>query len=109
MAAVKKHLPILTLVKDARPNLRKSILLHCDDNIIKTINECVYNTLKENIPLTVSEKRKLKKFKSVLRKVLKTKGSVNKKRKVISQGGGAFLPVLLKPIVSAANYSVNRK
>lgn len=106
MAAVKKHLPILTLVKDASPKLRKSILLHCDVDIIKTIEDCVYNTLNGNIPLKACEKQKLKKFKSVLRKILRVKGGIVKKRKVISQSGGRFLPVLLKPIVSAAKYSI---
>lgn len=109
MATVKKHLPILTLVKDANPKLRKNILIHCDLDLIKTIDECVYNTLNGNIPLKTSEIEKLVKFKAVLRKILKTKGGLNKKRKVISQTGGSFLPALLNPIVNAAKYSVNRK
>lgn len=108
MASVQKHLPILTLVKDAKPKLRKSIVLHCDEDLIRTIDECVYNTLNGNIPLKACEIQKLEKFKTVLRKVLKTKGSV-KKRKAILQGGGGFLPVLLKPIVTAAAYSIKKK
>lgn len=109
MASVKKHLPILTLVKDAKPKLRKTILLNCDLSLIKTINECVYNTLLGNIPLNDSEKEKLKKFKTVLRKILKTDACLKKKRKVILQSGGSFLPTLLAPIVTAANHSLTEK
>ncbi len=101
MASVKKHLPILQLIQVAKPKLRKSILSNCDLELIKTIDECIYNTLNGNIRLTGSEKEKLKKFKSVLRKVLKAKGGLNNKKKIISQSGGTFLPTLLQPIVAA--------
>lgn len=98
---MKKHLPVLQLVQKAKPKLRKSILLNCELDFIKTLIECIYNTLKGNINLSESEKKKLKKYKSILRKILETKGSLAKKRKVISQNGGAFLPSLLAPIVAA--------
>lgn len=101
MASVKKHLPLLQLVQTAKPKLRKTILLNCGLDLIKTIDECIYNTLCGNIRLTESEKKSLKKFKSVLRKVLKAKGGLNKKREIISQSGGSFLPTLLLPIVTA--------
>lgn len=109
MASVKKHLPILQLVKDAKPKLRKSIINHSDLDFINTIDECILNTLKGNVPLTGNEKEKIKRFKSVLRKICNTKGGLNKKRKAISQSGGAFLPVLLTPIVEAANHSIQKK
>lgn len=101
MAAVKKHLSVLQLVQSAKPKLRKSIILNCDLDLIKTIDECIVNTLNGNLPITNSEKVKLKKFKAVLRKILKSKGGLNKKRKIISQSGGSFLPTLLAPIVAA--------
>lgn len=100
MASLKKHLPVLQLVQSAKPKLRKSIILNCDLDFIKTIDECIYNTLNGNLPLKDSEKKNLKKFKAILRKVLKAKGG-NKKRKIISQNGGSFLPSLLGPIVAA--------
>lgn len=108
MASVRKHLPILKLVQVAKPKLRKSIILHCDLDLINTIDECVYNTLNGNVPISDIEKKKLKKFKTVLRKILKTKGGLAKKRKVIVQSGGVFLPHLLQPIVSAAEKHFNR-
>lgn len=108
MASVKKHLPILSLVKDAKPKPRKTIISNCNLSLIKTINECIYNTLVGNIQLTDKEKEKLKKFKSVLRKILNTKGGLNKKRKVISQCGGSFLPTLLEPIVTAAFHNFKK-
>lgn len=101
MASVEKHLPLLQIVQTAKPKLRKTILLNCGLDLIKTIDECIFNTLNGNIRLSDSEKKNLKKFKGVLRKVLKVKGGLNKKKKIITQSGGSFLPTLLQPIVAA--------
>lgn len=109
MASVRKHLPTLKLVQVAKPRLRKSIIAHCDIELIKTIIDCVHNTLNGNIKLTPSETAKLKKFKNILRKILKGPGNLDKKRDLILQNGGSFLPVLLKPIVTGVQYIVKNE
>ena len=100
MASVKKHLSELKKLQLSRPSCRYHFLCHSDLELIETINECIYNTLKGNIPLKKSEILKLSRFKEVLRNILHSEG-LKKKRKIIIQSGGAFLPVLLYPIVSA--------
>lgn len=107
MASVKKHLPVLKLIQSAKPKLRKTLISQCELDLIRTIEECIYNTLRGTIPITEETKKSLKKFKNVLRKVLNTKGGLCQKRKVIVQSGGAFLPHLLLPIVEAAEYIFN--
>lgn len=109
MASVNKHLPILKLVQFAKPKLRKSIIASCDVEIIKTIIECIQNTLHGNIKLTPAETTKLRKFKAVLRKILNSKGNLNKKRDLILQNGGGFLPTLLQPILAAAHYNLKNE
>lgn len=109
MASLKKHLPALKLVQFAKPKLRKSIIANCDQEFIKTILLCIHNTLYGNIKLTPVETNKLKKYKTVLRKILKSEGNLNKKRDLILQNGGSFLPTLLKPIVTAAQYAVKNE
>lgn len=101
MASVKKHLPILKLVQTSKPKLRQQIILHCDSDFINTIDECIYNTLRGNIPLKRREIVKLKKFKKILRKICRCSDGLKKKRKIIVQSGGEFLPTLLHPIVKA--------
>lgn len=103
MANVQKYIHILHTLQTAKPRLRKSILENADIQLIKTLIECVQNTLSGNVPLNQNEIKKLKRFKTVLRVLLNSKCKLEKKRKLIIQsGGGAFLPVLLAPIVSAA-------
>lgn len=101
MASVKKHLPLLKFLKECPPDCRHKIIQHSDLDLISTICECVYNTLKGNFPLEKREVAKLRKFKKVLRKILRSRGGLRKKKKIIIQSGGAFLPVLLSPIVTA--------
>ena len=101
MASVKKHLPILKLVQSSKPKVRQQIILHCGLDLINTIDECIYNTLKGNIPLKRSEIIKLKKFKKILRKICQCDGGLKQTRKKIVQSGGEFLPTLLQPIVKA--------
>jgi len=109
MASVKKHLPTLKLLQIAKPKLRKSIINNCDIDFIKTILECIHNTLNGNIKLTTCETAKLKKYKTILRKILREPGNLNKKRVLIVQNGGAFPPVLLKPIVAAGQFAVKNE
>lgn len=101
MASVKKHLPVLQLIQKAKPKLRKSILVNCELDLIKTLDECINNTLQGNIHLSDTEKAKIKKFKSILRKIHQSTGGLNKKREILVQNGGAFLTHLLAPIVAA--------
>lgn len=107
MASVKKHLPVLKLLQTAKPSVRKNILLNCDLSVIKTISECIFNTLTGLIPLTKSEKQKLIKFRAILRKILNSRVALKKKREIVVQCGGAFLPNLLKPIVTAGEIVFN--
>lgn len=109
MASVKKHLPLLKRLQESSPERRHNIVRHSDLDLIKTINECVHNSLKGNIPLKKSEISKLKNFKKILRKIFQSAGGLEKKRKIIIQSGGAFLPVLLSPIVTAAEIHFTSK
>lgn len=109
MASVKKYLPVLKLLNDGTPDCRRNIIQHSDLDLINTLIECVYNTLKGNIPLKRSEISKLKAFKKVLRKLFRKGGGLKNARKIIIQSGGAFLPALLSPIVAAGEYNFNSR
>lgn len=102
MACVRKHLPLLQTIQKAKPKLRKEILKNADTSLIKTIIECVHNVLVGNVPLENKNKKKLLRYKNILRSLVKSKSGIKHKKKIIVQSGGAFLPALLVPIVTAA-------
>lgn len=79
--------------------MRKAILLNADDELIKTIVECVINTLNGNHTTTAQTRTHLGKFKHCLRKICNPRVPLPQKRKIIIQKGG-FLGVLLSSILS---------
>lgn len=109
MASVKKHLPVLRFIRECSPVDRRKLIQYYDIDLINTLKECVYNTLKGNIPLSENEISKLKRFKKILRKLFRTDKCLKNTRKIIIQSGGSFLPTLLAPIVAAGEYHFNSR
>lgn len=79
---------------------RKKILKCCDSELTEAIAECIFNVLRENVKLEEKRIKKLRKHKKTLRKLGDPEENLNKKKKIIIQSGGSFLPLLLTPVVS---------
>lgn len=90
---------MLYVLRKADKKLRKAIIENSDNDVIKTIIEIVYNTLKGNTIIKPSIKSNLKKYKNELRRISCPKRSLSSKRKVLIQKGG-FLPILLSSLLS---------
>lgn len=96
-----KNTALLHALIYAPPRLRKALIHHSDKEFIRCICECALNLLHGNIPLKDCEKSKLCKHKKILRKLADRKQCLSSKKQIISQKGGAFLPMLLAPLISA--------
>jgi len=57
---------------------------------VNSISECILNVLNGNLKLTDCSKRKLRKHKTVLRKVADKRVSTNAKKRLINQRRGFF-------------------
>jgi hypothetical protein len=73
---------------------RKALLKSADKDLVHCICECAHNTLLGKVPPTKTQKSKLSKHKSTLRKLAKRGTSLATRKKVMFQKGGAFLPLL---------------
>lgn len=80
-------------------NQRIAFLRNADDKFIRSICECVFNTLRGNVPLERSEIKRLEKYKTTLRRISGKRGNWREKRKLLVQRGG-FLPYIIGPILS---------
>lgn len=100
--AVKKNINLLRAISLMTPRQRKSVLKTADKDLIQSVCECAYNLLQGNVSVTPQVKRKLSKYKAVLRRLVK-KGEKfkSKKRFIIQQGGGFVLPILLSAVLQA--------
>ena len=75
----------------------KAMLRAARPDTIKALCECALNVLKGNIKLTTGQKKKLTRYKNIIRALSVKKTSV-KKRKAILQNGG-LIGALLSPVL----------
>ena len=99
-AALKKHVPQLKTLKRATPTQRKHILAQANTELVACICECCLNILNGNVKITKVQRKKLSRHAKTLRTLANRGIPVNKKKKIIIQKGGSFLPALLVPILS---------
>lgn len=85
------------------PNLtdteRKALLSKSDPALVKAISEICHNLLEGNITLDETDRKKLAKWKKLLRKLSNKRLSIRKKRGYLVQSGN-FLSILL-PVVAS--------
>lgn len=104
---LRKCLPLLETLSSIRdPKKRREFLRVFEINLQRAIREISYNLLKGNITLTDEEKKKLKRYKSMLRLLADGKTKRTRFRKLVSQTGRGFLPALIPLIVSAISAMV---
>lgn len=101
MNRVKNNLDYLKILCNCKQKMLKSIVANSDKEFINCICECVLNCLNGNVKLNDEEKRKLKKHKNTLRELLDKKKSIKRKKLLLTQHGGGFLPFLIPTIIQA--------
>ena len=98
---VRRALPLLKTLVDAKPKLKKAIIKYTSPDLVMAISEIALNMLKGIIKLTPQQKHRLSRYKKEFRSLAKKNVSVDKKRKLLVQkGGGAGLALLLPLAIS---------
>ena len=96
-AVVRRALPLLKVLADAKPKLKKAIIQHAPTELVTAISEIVLNLIKGVIKLTASQKKRLSRYKKDLA-LAKKKLSIGKKRKILVQKGGSAAVSILVPL-----------
>ena len=102
-ARLKKNLPLLKWLSEAKPKASKAVLKAVDKDVMNTISECCVNVLRGNVPLSQQQKRKLFKHRQALRLLAGRKKVSDKRKRALVQGGG-FLGALLGPIIGVLGH-----
>ena len=97
MERLKKHCDILKLLYQAKPKVRAALIQDASPELLTCLAECSLNILKGNVPLTRTQKEKLRRQRHKLRLLANKHVSQTNKKKVVQKGG--FLSALLAPIV----------
>ena len=80
---------------------RKELLKHIDNGLVKCICQCSSNILDGKLPISATNKTKLRKHKVILRKLASAKSTTATKKRLIVQSGGGFLLSLIPAVVGA--------
>ena len=100
--ATKRTLKFLSLSNN--PQVQRIVLNAAHDSVYKAICSAFFNIAEnpEIGPLTVKNRRLLKKFHPLIRRIISPALSLRRKRSVIQRGGGIFLASVLPMILSSA-------
>ena len=96
---LKRHAETLCFLYK-KPRYTKAIIEQADDDLLDCLRVCCKNTLEGNVPLSPSQKDKLKRHKNTLRELVEPRPSRNRKRALLQKGG--FLSALLGPVLALA-------
>lgn len=94
-----KYMPILDLLTKASPHLRQNLLSSADEELIKLLVECCFNTLIGGVRISKYRHNKIKQHKDIIRQISNPNQKLENKRKILIQSGGNFLPVFLPAVI----------
>ena len=80
---LKKHASDIVYLQKTKPCIRKHLITKADRSLVDCLCECDDNILRGNVPLTKSQKEKLKKKKAGLRALTKKSVSLKKKKAIL--------------------------
>ena len=105
-ACVKRNVALLQLLHKSKPAMAKTILKNAPPDLVRALCECSLNVLKGNIKLNATQKKRLRRYKNILR-TLATKKPTTKTRKQMLQKGG-FIGALLGPVLGVLGSLLGR-
>ena len=96
---LKKHSNALQILREGDSKICKQVLRDGGASLMNCLCEISHNILKGNVPLTMSQKKKLSPYKHTLRQLTNNqKISLVKKKHLVQRGG--FLSALLGPVLT---------
>lgn len=96
----QKHLVKLGVIAKATGKTRKQLLKTVSPEFMRVLSDGIFDILSRKIPVNASQKRKLHKYKTLLRKLADKKGNSLTARKRVLQKGGQFMS-LIAPLLTA--------
>ena len=115
-ASVEKAKNTLILLANSTPAAAKKIIENANRDVIKAISELSLNTLNGVIKLTPSQKLKLKRYKTVMRKISQKRIKIGDRKKLLQRGRGLVpillryaLPLVLKGVASTVFGSLRKR
>jgi len=94
---VIKYLPVLKCIAELGNKAKKDFVRKCDKEFLDCVSVCAKNVIKGNVPLTVRQKKRLRRSRNDLRALSVKKTALRRKHRILQKGG--FLGALLTPVL----------
>jgi hypothetical protein len=91
--------PYLRLIVTTNPLQRKHLIITGTKDQIDSIAEIALNIANKNFALSPSEKAALRPYKTPLLKLIDRRLPLRRRKQIIVQQSGGFLPALLAPVI----------
>ncbi|GIY47581.1 hypothetical protein CDAR_92741 [Caerostris darwini] len=98
MNRIKRHVHLLHVLSAASPQQRNAILKSTSNEQIKTLCEICQNVLAGNVPK--ANVKRLCRYKRTIRQLANRNISIARKRKLLTNLTGGFLPLVLPAVLS---------
>lgn len=95
---LKKQYHFLRILAHSHPAQKRALVQTANNDQISSLCEVCVNILNGNIPVNV---RKLRKYKNILRLLSNKRESTQKKKRILVNQSGGFLPLIAPAIISA--------
>lgn len=89
----------LRQIARATPAKRRSLLLRSNGKLLRLLSECCLNFLRQSYTVPAATIKKLKPYKTTIRRLARSRQPVRERRRALVQKGG-FLPLLLPAAIS---------
>ena len=96
---ILKNLELLKALHQCTKSQQCNLIKSARPEQINAICDCIHNVLQGNVPLSNSQKGKLKKKKNILRKLTDKKNKTLTRKKLLVQHGSGFLSSILEPVI----------
>jgi len=84
-ARVKKYLPVLKRIAKLDDKAKKDFVRKCDKEFLDCVSECAKNVIKDNVPLTVCQKKRLRRSRNDLRALSVKNTTLIRKRRILQK------------------------
>ena len=101
-ARLKKNFDFLRVLRKANVKQKKALIESANKDLILCICEIVDNILAGTVKLSTKQKKDLTRYKRTLRQLIDRKVSIKRKKEIITNQKGGFLPAVLGPILGIA-------
>lgn len=98
MKNIQRQYHFLQMLARSHPRQRHALLKSANNAQIESVCEICLNILNGNIPANAA---KLRRYKNLLRMLSKKSSSLQKKKQILVNQSGGFLPIIAPALISA--------